>query len=388
NDTIRKLAAVLDEAGQAAPADAQISTTPAASAAGTASATPDRRRGTGATGVDADAVRAAMAAGRIPGATVAVLRGGELTELTAFGTTTTGADGEPIDSRTVFPVGSVSKHVTALGVLRLVDEGVLALDADVEDYLDGWRIPGRPGAPITVRHLLSHQSGLRPVPGGRHPRGAVLPTLRELVQGRPGSPGAERAQPCGAAFGKAGVNYWVLQLAMENVTGTPFAELMRTLILDPLGLRDTGFATGFPDTRPAAAGHGPDGAPLPGGWEHRVDSAAAGLWTTAADLAAVAAEIRRCFLGRPRSLLTRTTATAMLAEAVPGSFFGLGTVLDATGGRLWFGHGGELPGHRAITMCDAHTGDGYTVLTNGADGDRVIRLFTSAADPGRPETES
>ncbi|NUP47371.1 MAG: amino acid adenylation domain-containing protein, partial [Catenulispora sp.] len=376
NDTIRKLAAALDTLETPDTQSPQENKPGGARKTAAVAPSPMPVAAPEPRGFDAEAVAATMQAHHVPGVQIALLQNGELIGLHCFGATT--ADGKPIDDRTPFPAGSVSKHITALTALRLVDTGVLTLDGDIAEHLDGWQVPGVPGAPLTVRHLLSHTSGLRQVAGGRHPRGTRPPELAELVHAK-----AERELEPGGGFRKAGVNFWLLQHVMENATGERFDDLVRTLVREPLGLSDTGFDPGFPETRTVAVGHDDTGTPVPGGWEIRVDAAAAGLWTTAADLAAVAGAIRRSHLGRPRSLLTRQSAEAMLAEAAPGSFFGLGTVVDTVGGRHWFGHGGELTGHRAMTMCEAHSGDGYVVLTNGAGGDQLIRLFTAAADlPG------
>jgi CubicO group peptidase (beta-lactamase class C family) len=175
----------------------------------------------------------------------------------------------------------------------------------------------------------------------------------------------------------------VLQQAMSDVNGEPFADLADRLVFKPLGMTDSSFRPEFPEGRTAAHGHDAQGVPVEGGWEQRVDAAAAGLWSTAADLAAFALEIRRSGLGRPRALLRPQTVTELLTEQSPGSFYGLGTVLDIDGGAAWYGHAGELTGHRAMTMAELRSGRGYVVLAAGAGGDRLIRLFTSATS-GRP----
>ncbi|GJF28376.1 hypothetical protein KNE206_10760 [Kitasatospora sp. NE20-6] len=320
-----------------------------------------------------------LAAHRIPGASVAVLRDGELVSADGYGLVH--ADrAEPVTARTVFPVGSVSKHLTALTVLRLAEEGVVSLDRDVDDHLTGWRIPGG-GAGITLAHLLGHLSGLTVVPSGRYPRGSRLPSLAGLLAGTAeGHPAVTRELAPGTAFRKANVHYSVVEQVLADATGEDFAALAQRLVIDPLGLRDTGFRQSFPEDpgRVPALGHGADGRPLAGGWDVRVDVAAAGLWSTAADLATVALEVRRSALGRPRALLGEESARRLLAPH-PASFYGLGTVVDATGDGPWFGHGGELDGHRALTLCRLDRGTGFVVLANGGGADHLLGLFTEAA---------
>jgi CubicO group peptidase (beta-lactamase class C family) len=322
----------------------------------------------------------ALAAHRIPGAAVAVLRDGELVAADGYGFADNDS-GVPVTARTVFPVGSVSKHLTALAVLRLAEEQALDLDADVNDYLVAWRVPAGE-RPVTIRQLLSHRSGLTVVPSGRYPRGEQLPTLAALLSGEagPGHPPVARELVPGETFRKANVHFSVVEQALRDLTGEDFPALVQRLVIDPLGLRDTGFRQGFPEDRgrTAAVGHDEHGVPLPGGWDVRVDLAAAGLWSTAADLAKVALEVRRSALGRPFALLDPDSAAALL-DPNGASFYGLGTVVDATGSRRWFGHAGELAGHRALTMCRLDSGSGFAVLANGASADALLGLFTEAA---------
>ncbi|MFI8835437.1 non-ribosomal peptide synthase/polyketide synthase [Streptomyces afghaniensis] len=332
------------------------------------------------------ALPAALDRHKVPGALVAVVEGGELVAVEGFGSLTAGG-GEPVTQETVFHVGSLSKHITALGVLKLVDEGRLDLDADVNEYLVGWRVPQDADAvPVTARHLLGHLSGLTPTPGKGFRRDAgPVPSLLDLLHGRAPAttPPVGREGVPGREFRKANVHYSVLQQLMTDVTGRPFDELMRDLVLEPLGMRATSFDQAFPERsgRPVALGHDEEGRPVDGGWLIRPDQAAAGLWTTAADLAKVALEIRRSALGRPLSLLSRGTAQLMLAPS-SDSFYGLGTVVDATNDEVQFGHAGSPVGYQAVSLCHLRSGDGFVALTNGAAGKDVVADIAEALGHG------
>ncbi|AUG78198.1 Non-ribosomal peptide synthetase [Kitasatospora sp. MMS16-BH015] len=371
NETVAELAAAVDAVLEVKAAEAKV--------AAAAAARPARVLGRDE--VPAERIVEALAEHRVPGASIAVIRDGELVAVDGYGVAEAGTD-RPVTERTAFPVGSVSKHLTALGVLRLVDEGVLDLDVDVNRYLTTWQVPG--GAedqPITLAHLLGHLSGLKVVPSGRYPRGTErLPALADLLRGTAGPrhPAVERELAPGEAFRKANIHFSVLEQAVVDATGEEFPELIDRLVIQPLGLRDTGYRQSFPQGREVALGHDAQGAPLPGGWDVRVDVAAAGLWSTAADLAKVALEVRRSYLGRPLALLSPAAATRLLSPN-RDSFYGLGTVVDATGSDPWFGHAGELDGHRAMTLCQVGRGTGFVVLTNGEAGDRLNGLFTAAA---------
>ncbi|MCO8273920.1 amino acid adenylation domain-containing protein [Actinoplanes sp. TRM 88003] len=315
-----------------------------------------------------------MAEQHVPGASVALLDGGELVAVEHFGVTAAGGT-EPVGEHTRFHVGSMSKHVTAYGALRLVDEGRLDLDEDVNRYLRGWRVPAG-GAPITARQLLAHRSGLTATPGKGFPRTAVAPTLLDLLHGRPPATTApvDREVAPDTAFRKANVHYSVLQQVMEDITGQPFEALMQELVFVPLGMGDSTFDQSWPERtgQPVALGHDEHGDPVPGGWLVRPDQAAAGLWSTAADLATLALEIRRSALGRPRAQLSDKAAAEMLRPD-PDSAYGLGTVVDGAGDSLEFGHAGSPIGYQAVSLCRVGPGRGLVVLTNGAAGKQVAR---------------
>lgn len=120
----------------------------------------------------------------VPGVSLAVVDNGELGWARGYGRGEAGS-AAPVTPETMFQAASISKPVTALAVLRLVQEGVLRLDEDVSGYLRSWKVPANgPWQPrITLRHLLSHNAGMT-VHGfpGYASRGPV-PTLREVLDG-------------------------------------------------------------------------------------------------------------------------------------------------------------------------------------------------------------
>ena len=129
-------------------------------------------------------------------------------------------------------VASISKLVTAIGVMRLVEAGTLDLDADVSTYL-GWplRHPRFPATKITLRLLLSHQSSLTDAAGYyATPLGEPLKTILD-------DPKAwDDAHAPGTHFRYTNLNFPLVAMAMENATGERFDLLMRRLLIDPLRL--------------------------------------------------------------------------------------------------------------------------------------------------------
>lgn len=135
----------------------------------------------------------------------------------------------------IFQACSISKHVAAFGALRLVDQGVLALDEDIEAYLMSWRLPESDGwrPTITLRQLLAHTAGLSYNWFRGFGQGEALPTITEVLRGHPPatSPPVRATMLPGSGFRYSGSHYAVLHQLLEDVTGTDFAELMRSLVL-------------------------------------------------------------------------------------------------------------------------------------------------------------
>ncbi|WP_073920522.1 non-ribosomal peptide synthetase [Streptomyces sp. CB00455] len=301
----------------------------------------------------------------VPGVSLAVIEDGRITTAEAYGRLRAGGERE-VTPDTAFRVGSVSKFVTALGVLRLAEEGVIALDEDVNARLTGWRVPGSGGdLPVTARHLLGHRSGLTAYTG--EPTEPLPLLLRSAVR---------RESAPGEVFRSANANYAVLQQLVQDATGEPFAEVMRAVVLDPLSMAGSGYGA-FP--RDGAAGHHDGGRPAPATGRERTDSAAAGLWTTAADLARALLAVRDSHRGLPGALLTPATARLMLA-APRDTLYGLGTLVDTTGSDTEYGHGGTVGGYHAVATARLAHGSGLVALTNADTGPQVVKALL--AEPG------
>ena len=139
--------------------------------------------------------------------------------------------GVPADAHTLYRIASVSKLVTTLGLMRLLEEGLVALDQDVSGYLGfTLRNPHFPDTPVTLRMLLSHTSSLRDDGGYSFPLSSAL---RDVI-----TPAmwASNAAP-GTCFTYCNLGFGLIGTIMERVSGERFDRLMRHLILDPLGLR-------------------------------------------------------------------------------------------------------------------------------------------------------
>jgi CubicO group peptidase (beta-lactamase class C family) len=190
----------------------------------------------------------------LPGLSVVAIRRGEIVYRRQFGSkrlATATAPARPMDADTLFRVASVSKFVTALGAMKLVEQGRLSLDADIGDYL-GYRLrnPHFPDRPITLRMLLTHTSSLRDEGGFKWAPGVdlkdvLLPGGRHYGEGAMWSAG----HPPGGWFEYVNFNWGLVATVMEAASGERFDRLMRTLVFDPMALKAGFYLADFAPAR-------------------------------------------------------------------------------------------------------------------------------------------
>lgn len=311
-------------------------------------------------------VMSALTRYRVPGVAVALLQEGRVAWERGFGVADRGS-GELIDVDSVFQVASLSKPVTALGVLLLVEDGKLDLDRPVGDYLRRWKVPSSDFDVdgVTARRLLSHRGGtnLHGYPGFEPD--SPLPDLEASLSGATG--GAGRVvldfEP-GSRVSYSSGGYSVLQLLIEEISGEDFAVFMRRRVLEPLGMRRSSF-DGDPQSQ-TASGHGWWGNTLPA-YRFRA-RAASGLYSTAGDLAR--------FLGvlsdpvaQAKVGISPDLVELMLSPPAEGrGGYSLGFALEAVPGTRIVSHAGANRGWRSVLGAAAERGDAIVVLTNSDRG--------------------
>jgi len=279
--------------------------------------------------------------------------------------------------RTLFQLASVSKAVTAWGVMELVEEGKLDLDEPVLRYLKRWRFPGSDAYrdKVTVRHLLSHTAGLDDGLGyGGFPPGEPIQTLEEsLTLTKDSTVGSPRtvtiAREPGMGMAYSGGGYTILQLLIEEVTNRPFAEYMKETVLRPLGMTQANFdldsIISEGRAQDLAASYDAKLKTLP----HRryTAKAAVALWATPRDVA----KFVQAFT-RENPVLKRETLEQMMTPQ-PGTSasWGLGHTLyveNGAGGYVTGHDGGTYPAWGAIARVNPATGNGVVLMVSGGQG--------------------
>ncbi len=310
-----------------------------------------------------------MAAYGVPGASIAILEAGQIIWSQGYGVRSANSE-TTTDSQTVFSVGSVSKLVNAALVLRLVQEGVLDLDKDVNAYLKTWNIPDSKytqTSKVTLRTLLSHTSGFNQHGFRDFEPGEDLPTLLQTLNGEPPAKHGpiELLFEPGSQMKYSGGGITVSQLIVEEVTGLSYAEAAQRYVFEPLGMTRSTFINPLPPNYGnIAKAHDKKGTPraLPRGYEAMPEAAASGLWTCADDMGLFI----QAMLGNT-AFLSDDLHTEMLTRQFK-SWHGLGPRLNGSNEGRVFHHGGSNNSYQAWVEGHPATGNGIVILTNGQDG--------------------
>jgi CubicO group peptidase (beta-lactamase class C family) len=316
---------------------------------------------------------------KVPGVSIAFFDHGRIVWAKGYGLADV-ASGRPVTPETRFQAASISKPVTAIAALRLVEAGKLDLDQDVDARLKAWQAPASAFTAeqkVTLRRLLSHGAGLTVHGFMGYSRDQALPTAVQILNGASpanSAPVVVDAVP-GTRFSYSGGGYVATQLLMTEATGEAFPEIMREQVLAPLGMTHSTYEQPLPDglQAKAATGYGGDGKPVPGGWHVYPEMAPAGLWTTPSDLARVAIEIQKEQKGASHRLLSPKMAREMLTRQIGD--WGLGFQLAGAGrdGTSRFGHGGDNVGFKGeLEAFTTGSGQGVAILTNGDGGSQLI----------------
>jgi CubicO group peptidase (beta-lactamase class C family) len=321
-------------------------------------------------------IQAQMAQRQINGLSLAVIQDGKI-QARAYGVATRG--GAPVTTETLFQAGSISKSVAAMGAMKLVEQGTLSLDQDVNATLKTWKVPENEFTKtekVTLRRLLSHTAGLTVHGFPGYDVTERLPSTVQVLDGAGNTPAVRVDVVPGSLSRYSGGGFTVTQQLVCDVTGKPFADYMGESVLKPIGMTRSTYQQPLPADRAAetASGHAADRTAVPGKWHVYPEMAAAGLWTTATDLAKFAVEIQQSLAGKSRLVVSQATTKQMLT--MERNDYGLGLALKGTGEARTFGHNGRDAGFDALMLAFAATGQGVVVMINANDNSGMMNRIT------------
>ncbi|MGC4947549.1 serine hydrolase domain-containing protein [Streptomyces sp. DT224] len=303
-------------------------------------------------------VATAQAEGRTPSLVAAVQRRGQVVWEGARSC----VEGHDPDSDTQFRIGSLTKTLTAVLVMRLRDEGLLDLADPLEKHL-----PGTGAGDVTIRQLLGHSAGLGAetnAPWWERTPGTLRPTLADVLDDQVGM------HPPGNRHHYSNPGYTLLGSLVETVRGVSWEKVLRGEVLEPLGMHRTSSLPQAPHAGGWAVHPWAD-ALLPEPAEDLGLMAPAGqLWSTTADLLRFAAFLAE---GDDRVLGAASVEEMKQPSAAPApgewvDHYGLGLQLVRRKGRTFIGHTGSLPGFLAALWVSAEDDVAAVVLVNATSG--------------------
>lgn len=316
----------------------------------------------------------------VRGISIAVIHQGRLHWAQAWGEA---KEGVPATPETRFQAASISKAVSALGVLALAESRGVGLDDDLRPLLKRWQpaaeSPEPPQPRYTLRQLLSHRAGLGQHGFPGYALGAPLPSLPQILDGLPpANTGPVRpVQAPAQGFRYSGGGSTVVQLWVEDVTGQPFAAQMQQWALGPLGMTNSQYGPPARTDDPRFAASHQGRVPEPGGFRVYPELQAAGLWTTPSDIAKAWMGVQAALAQQP------SPVSASVAKAATSAIDGptaLGFFVDGGAGPAQrFEHNGSNQGFESYSTAYVHRGEGVVIMANGQNTwplvDAVVRTL-------------
>ncbi|WP_106402562.1 serine hydrolase domain-containing protein [Actinocorallia populi] len=288
----------------------------------------------------------------LPGVAVAITKGNEVVHTAGYGSTATG---KPVTAGTPMAVASVSKSVTALAVMQLVEKGKVALDQPVRRYLPEFTMADPRAAKITVRQLLHQTSGM--ADSAFHEKSEPQPGTLKGSVARLRT--AKLAADPGTVFSYHNTNYQVAARLVEVVSGQPFAAYLDAHVFEPLGMHDSTTIDTDRDLPASARGHlyvlgRAVALPEPTGF----GNGSGGVITTADDMA-------RWLIAQHSGILSPQSVKEMRTPSAQNEEYALGWFLEETeSGTPVLEHGGDLFTSTAYQLLMPDSGYGIAVMAS------------------------
>ncbi|MGE7672918.1 serine hydrolase domain-containing protein [Lysinibacillus sp. NPDC094403] len=312
----------------------------------------------------------------ITGLSLVAIEKGKISRTDQFGVLEASTD-KNIDEHSIFNACSISKFLTSMLVMKLVEQGIVDLDEDVNKKLVSWKVPNNQFTKhkkVTLRNLLSHQSGIVDPEGSFMPIESFkeTPSMVEILQGKtPYCPNStEVTYEPESEFHYSDAGFCLIQLLIEDITQKPFSHLMDTFIFKPLSMTNSTFSTSLStlnmDT--FACGHDRNGALIPGKYSIYPSLAACGIWTTPSDLTKLLLDVMNAFKGQSKIGLTTKLVRELFRSQGCKEWTGLGVFLDGTDEKLEFSSLGWGVGFQCMLVAYPYLEQGLVMMTNTDTG--------------------
>jgi CubicO group peptidase (beta-lactamase class C family) len=305
----------------------------------------------------------------VNGVSIAVIKDHKIEWARGYGWADSAAK-RPVTTATLFQAGSISKSLNAVGILKLVQEGKLSLDSDINDYLKSWKFPYdslSKGKKITLSNLLSHTAGLNVHGFFGYAKGDTIPTLVQVLNGeKPANSKSVRSifEPS-LKYEYSGGGIEISQLIAQDITTQPYDVYMWQNVLKQMGLIHSFYTQPPPAEKLSllATGYYNDGKEVKGGYHIYPEQAAAGLWTNPSDLAHYVIETQLSLQGKSNKVLSQKMTKLMLTPYIDSSA-ALGVFITKQGSEKYFSHGGTDEGFVSQYYGSIANGNGVVIMAN------------------------
>lgn len=334
-----------------------------------------------------------MAFYEVNAVSIAVIKDYKIEWMKAYGYADT-SEKKTATTQTLFQAASISKSINSLGILKLVEEGKLNLDVDINTYLRDWKFPYdsiSKGRKISISELLSHQAGLSTSGFPGYEKGKKIPTSIEILEGKKpaNSPAVRSIFEPSLKFQYSGGGTTISQLILENTSGERYEDYMQKNILNKLGMNNS-----FYNQPPAKEKENILATAYNGEYQVKrkfhvyPEKAAAGLWTNPTDLSKYIIETQLSLLGKSNKILSKEMSIKRLENR-------LGVFIIDFEGVKYFSHNGGNEGFSCFYIGSFENGDGAVIMTNSGSHGIINEISSSIASinkwrnyPIKPNKES
>ncbi len=329
---------------------------------------------------------------KVNGLSIAVIEKGEIQWTKAYGLSDA-STGEKVSTESLFQIASIGKVITALAALKLVKDGKITLDEDVNNKLTSWKIVENKFTikeKVTLRRLLCHSAGFTDDYGfaGYSVSDSIPPLINIIKAQQP----ANNTKALivnyvpGTLMRYSGGGYLIIQQLIEDITGMSFTNYVEKEIFNKLNLQSSTYNY-YPDRNgfKIARGHDENGN-IDAKEKYHVypESAAAGFWTTPGDLAKILIEMQQEYNGITDKILNQQLLDSMLTPQFEFNDRGLGVALKGAEHVDGFWHAGQNAGYNSLMYSTTKTGQGAVVMLN-SDGDieLAVEIMRSIANENK-----
>jgi len=312
----------------------------------------------------------------VQGLSITLLEGGEISGTENYGLLEVESDRE-VNENSIFSACSISKFLTGMIAIKLIEEGLLDLDEDINKRLVSWKVPENEftkNNSVTLRNLLSHQSGIKDPEGSFSELNSKtgIPSMVKLLEGKTPYckvPIKVQCEP-ESEFHYSDAGFCVVQQLIEDVTEKPFYQVVNELIFKPLGMDNSHLNTTIVemDKKEFSCGHNKNGKLVDGNYPIYPYPAASGLWTTSLDLAGLVLELLNALKGESKIGISESLAKELITPQKGKSWTGLGVFLEGSERELEITSLGWGVGFQCMMVAFSHIEKGAVIMTNAELG--------------------